>query len=253
MPAGTPVEQTAAVLRELGALPGHRARGDRLPGLRRHRGADQLQRPGAPVLPARGGEVGDLQVNLVDKHTASDQSHAIATRVRPALQQIGAALRRQRQGRRSAAGAAGAVADRRRDLRPGGRRRRAGGPGGARGVRRTTGRRRRRRQQHRRRAARRCCWSTGARRRCWACRSRPSWPRCAPAWPARRRPICTTQSKFPAAATLQLPAERQGDLDALLQLAVRSSDGQAGADPRTGDRERHACASSRSITRTCCR
>src|SRR5690606_9176870 len=36
-----------------------------------------------------GGEVGDLQVNLVAKHERADQSHAIATRVRPALQEIG--------------------------------------------------------------------------------------------------------------------------------------------------------------------
>jgi multidrug efflux pump subunit AcrB len=36
-----------------------------------------------------GGEVGDLQVNLVDKHHRSEQSHAIATRLRPALQAIG--------------------------------------------------------------------------------------------------------------------------------------------------------------------
>ena len=35
------------------------------------------------------GEVGDIQVNLVDKHHRSEQSHAIAMRVRPALQQIG--------------------------------------------------------------------------------------------------------------------------------------------------------------------
>ncbi|MCC7068407.1 MAG: efflux RND transporter permease subunit, partial [Burkholderiales bacterium] len=33
-------------------------------------------------------------------------------------------------------------------------------------------------------------------------------------------------SKYPAAATLQLPAERQGDLDALLQLSVRSAEGR---------------------------
>ncbi len=32
-----------------------------------------------------GAEVGDIQVNLVDKHHRSAQSHAIATRVRPAL------------------------------------------------------------------------------------------------------------------------------------------------------------------------
>ncbi|HEY0856974.1 MAG TPA: efflux RND transporter permease subunit, partial [Albitalea sp.] len=34
------------------------------------------------------------------------------------------------------------------------------------------------------------------------------------------------QSKYPAAATLQLPAERQGELDTLLQLAVRGAAGQ---------------------------
>ena len=34
------------------------------------------------------------------------------------------------------------------------------------------------------------------------------------------------QSKFPAAATIQLPADRHGDLDALLQLSVRGAQGQ---------------------------
>jgi multidrug efflux pump subunit AcrB len=34
--------------------------------------------------------VGDLQVNLVDKHHRHEQSHAIATRLRPELQKIGA-------------------------------------------------------------------------------------------------------------------------------------------------------------------
>ena len=36
-----------------------------------------------------GGEIGDMQVNLVDKHHRSEQSHAIAARVRPGLQKIG--------------------------------------------------------------------------------------------------------------------------------------------------------------------
>jgi multidrug efflux pump subunit AcrB len=35
-----------------------------------------------------GGEVGDIQVNLVDKHHRSDKSHVIASRVRPELQKI---------------------------------------------------------------------------------------------------------------------------------------------------------------------
>jgi hypothetical protein len=37
-----------------------------------------------------GGSQGDLQVNLVDKHRRSDKSHAIAQRLRPALEKIGA-------------------------------------------------------------------------------------------------------------------------------------------------------------------
>ncbi len=48
-------------------------------------------------------------------------------------------------------------------------------------------------------------------------------------------------------------AERQGDLDALLQLAVRGAAGKLVPIRELVTRERHACASSRSITRTCCR
>jgi multidrug efflux pump subunit AcrB len=89
MPAGTPVEQTAAVLRELGQ---YLATVPEVTHYQAYAGT------AAPInfnglvrqydLRA-GGEVGDLQVNLVDKHARKDQSHAIATRVRPALQQIG--------------------------------------------------------------------------------------------------------------------------------------------------------------------
>jgi multidrug efflux pump subunit AcrB len=50
--------------------PSHRARGDRLPGLRRHRFAVQLQRPRAPLLHARGANVADIQVNLLPNTTA---------------------------------------------------------------------------------------------------------------------------------------------------------------------------------------
>jgi hypothetical protein len=35
------------------------------------------------------GELGDIQVNLADKHHRTEKSHVIATRVRPALQEIG--------------------------------------------------------------------------------------------------------------------------------------------------------------------
>ena len=89
MPAGTPVERTAAVLRELGA---YLARQPEVTDYQAYAGT------AAPInfnglvrqyYLRAGGEVGDLQVNLVDKHQRKEQSHAIATRLRPALQQIG--------------------------------------------------------------------------------------------------------------------------------------------------------------------
>ncbi len=89
LPAGTPVEHTAAVLHALGA---HLATVPEVTDYQAYAGT------AAPInfnglvrqydLRA-GGEVGDIQVNLVDKHDRKDQSHAIATRVRPALQAIG--------------------------------------------------------------------------------------------------------------------------------------------------------------------
>jgi multidrug efflux pump subunit AcrB len=89
MPAGTPVERTAAVLRELGAY------------LIRQPEVTDYQAYAGTAAPINfnglvrqyylraGGEVGDLQVNLVDKHRRSEQSHALATRLRPELQAIG--------------------------------------------------------------------------------------------------------------------------------------------------------------------
>jgi multidrug efflux pump subunit AcrB len=90
MPAGTPVEQTAAVLRELGR---HLATVPEVTDWQAYAGT------AAPInfnglvrqyYLRAGGEVGDLQVNLVDKGLRDAQSHPIATRVRPALQAIGA-------------------------------------------------------------------------------------------------------------------------------------------------------------------
>ncbi len=90
MPAGTPVERTAAVLHELGA---HLAGVPEVTDYQAYAGT------AAPInfnglvrqyYLRSGGEVGDLQVNLVDKHARSAKSHAIATRERPALQAIGA-------------------------------------------------------------------------------------------------------------------------------------------------------------------
>ena len=89
MPAGTPVEQTAAVLHELGR---HLASVPEVTDYQAYAGT------AAPInfnglvrqyYLRAGGHVGDLQVNLVDKHERDAQSHAIAMRVRPALQLIG--------------------------------------------------------------------------------------------------------------------------------------------------------------------
>jgi multidrug efflux pump subunit AcrB len=90
MPAGTPVEQTAAVLHELGR---YLATVPEVTDYQAYAGT------AAPInfnglvrqyYLRTGGEVGDIQVNLVDKHRRGEQSHAIAARVRPELQQIGA-------------------------------------------------------------------------------------------------------------------------------------------------------------------
>jgi multidrug efflux pump subunit AcrB len=89
MPAGTPVERTAAVLHELAA---YLARQPQVTDYQAYAGTS------APInfnglvrqydLRA-GGEVGDLQVNLVDKHKRHEQSHGIVERMRPDLQAIG--------------------------------------------------------------------------------------------------------------------------------------------------------------------
>jgi multidrug efflux pump subunit AcrB len=89
MPAGTPLEETAAVLRELGA---HLATVPEVRDYQAYAGT------AAPInfnglvrqydLRA-ASELGDIQVNLVDKAHRKDKSHAIAMRVRPALQEIG--------------------------------------------------------------------------------------------------------------------------------------------------------------------
>ena len=89
MPAGTPLEQTAAVLHELGA---YLATVPEVTDYQAYAGT------AAPInfnglvrqyYLRTGGNMGDIQVNLVDKHHRSEQSHAIATRLRPELQKIG--------------------------------------------------------------------------------------------------------------------------------------------------------------------
>jgi multidrug efflux pump subunit AcrB len=90
MPAGTPVERTAAVLQELTA---HLVTLPEVTDVQGYAGTAAPINFNGLVRQydlRSGGEVGDLQVNLVDKAHRKEQSHPIATRVRPALQAISA-------------------------------------------------------------------------------------------------------------------------------------------------------------------
>ncbi len=225
MPAGTPLEQTAAVLHALGA---HLATVPEVTDYQAYAGV------AAPInfnglvrqydLRA-GGEVGDIQVNLVDKHARSAQSHTIVTRLRPALQAIG-----QRFGANVklvevppgppvlapiVAEVYGPDAEGRRVL--------------AKAVRaefaRTTGvvdvddssiadASRRLLLVDRRKAA-----LLGVPQQAIVTTLRAGLA-------GEAATYLHDQSKYPAAATLQLPAEQQGSLDALLQLAVRTEAGK---------------------------
>ncbi len=89
MPAGTTVEKTAALMQELGA---HLLTEPEVVNYQAYAGtASPINFNGLvrQYYLRKGGEVGDMQVNLVDKHQRKLQSHAIATRIRPALQAIG--------------------------------------------------------------------------------------------------------------------------------------------------------------------
>lgn len=89
MPAGTPVERTAAVLHELGA---YLATVPEVTDYQAYAGLSGPINFNGLVRQydlRTGGDVGDIQVNLADKHHRKEQSHAIAARVRPALQAIG--------------------------------------------------------------------------------------------------------------------------------------------------------------------
>jgi len=89
LPAGTPLEDTAATLHDLGA---YLAQQPEVLNLQAYAGT------ASPITfnglvrqydQRADAELGDLQVNLVDKHHRDDKSHAIAQRLRPALAQIG--------------------------------------------------------------------------------------------------------------------------------------------------------------------
>ncbi|MBE7425667.1 MAG: efflux RND transporter permease subunit [Ideonella sp.] len=91
MPAGTPLEDTAATLQELGA---HLAQQPEVRDLQGYAGtASPITFNGLvrQYYLRADAEQGEVQVNLVDKHHRSEQSHAIAQRLRPALERIAAA------------------------------------------------------------------------------------------------------------------------------------------------------------------
>ncbi len=90
MPVGTPVERTSAVLDELARS---LAQAPEVTSVQAYAGT------AAPInfnglvrqyYLRSGSEMGDLQVNLVDKANRKAKSHEIAQRVRPALAEIGA-------------------------------------------------------------------------------------------------------------------------------------------------------------------
>jgi multidrug efflux pump subunit AcrB len=224
-PAGTPVERTAAALREMGA---YLARQPEVTDYQAYAGT------AAPInfnglvrqyYLRAGGEVGDLQVNLVDKHHRSEQSHAIATRLRPELQKIG---RRhganvkvvevppgppvlspivaevygpEPEGRREVARAVREVFERTEGVVD------VDDSGIADAPRKLL-------LVDRRKAA-----LLGVPQSAVVSTLRAGLAGEAAAY-------LHDQSKYPAAATLQLPAESHGDLDALLQLPVRGAAGQ---------------------------
>ena len=88
MPVGTPLEKTAAVLREMGAY---------LATVPEVTDYEAYVGTAAPInfnglvrqyFLRSAPELGDIQVNLVDKHHRDLKSHEIAAKVRPALQKI---------------------------------------------------------------------------------------------------------------------------------------------------------------------
>ena len=90
MPVGTPLEKTAAVLREMG---GYLATVPEVTDYEAYAGtASPINFNGLvrQYFLRSGPEIGDIQVNLVDKHARDLKSHEIAGNVRPALEKIAA-------------------------------------------------------------------------------------------------------------------------------------------------------------------
>ncbi|MEO8297002.1 MAG: efflux RND transporter permease subunit [Burkholderiales bacterium] len=91
MPAGTPLEDTAATLQALGAYLAQQPEVRDLQGYAGTASPITFNGLVRQYYLRADAEQGDLQVNLVDKHHRGEQSHAIAQRLRPMLDKIGTA------------------------------------------------------------------------------------------------------------------------------------------------------------------
>ncbi len=89
LPAGTPLEDTAATLHELGAFLAQQPEVQDIQGYAGTASPITFNGLVRQYYLRAEAEQGDLQVNLVDKHQRSEKSHAIAQRLRPELELIG--------------------------------------------------------------------------------------------------------------------------------------------------------------------
>jgi multidrug efflux pump subunit AcrB len=90
MPAGTPLENTASALHEMGAYLSQQKEVRDLQGYAGTASPITFNGLVRQYYLRADAEQGDLQVNLVDKQHRSEKSHAIAQRLRPELEKIGA-------------------------------------------------------------------------------------------------------------------------------------------------------------------
>ncbi|MFN7881472.1 MAG: efflux RND transporter permease subunit [bacterium] len=88
MPAGTPLEDTAAALHEMGAYLAQQPEVQDLQGYAGTASPITFNGLVRQYYLRAEAEQGDLQVNLVHKKQRKEQSHAIAQRLRPALEEI---------------------------------------------------------------------------------------------------------------------------------------------------------------------
>ncbi|MEQ1660101.1 MAG: efflux RND transporter permease subunit, partial [Hylemonella sp.] len=89
MPAGAPLEDTAATLHELGAFLAQQPEVQDLQGYAGSASPITFNGLVRQYYLRAEAEQGDLQVNLVDKQHRSEKSHVIAQRLRPELEKIG--------------------------------------------------------------------------------------------------------------------------------------------------------------------